>query len=68
MSQRFSDVQERLVQEFADVMPPETVERCLRESLQAYQDARISDFVPLFVHRETRERLVRIASRGSNAA
>jgi arsenate reductase (thioredoxin) len=43
--------------EFQGVFSAETVERFMAESLDALKDARIKDFVPLFVHRFARERL-----------
>lgn len=60
LSNRVSDVRKQLVQEFAPELSSETVIRCLEESLSEYQDARVPDFVPLFVHRQTRARLVRL--------
>jgi arsenate reductase len=47
----------RLAEEFEGIFGRETVDRYVRESLEQLQGARISDFVPLFVHRFARERL-----------
>ncbi len=48
---------ERLCDEFAGTLSPETVERFMAESLEALGGARLKNFVPLFVHRFARERL-----------
>jgi arsenate reductase (thioredoxin) len=48
---------ESLQQEFAGTFSAETVERFMAESLEALQGARLTQFVPLFVHRFARERL-----------
>jgi arsenate reductase (thioredoxin) len=46
-----------LQHEFAGVFSPETVERFMTESVEHLSQARLSDYVPLFVHRFARERL-----------
>jgi arsenate reductase (thioredoxin) len=43
--------------EFAGIFSGETIERFMAESLEALGRTRITDFVPLFVHRFARERL-----------
>jgi hypothetical protein len=48
---------ELLRQEFAGRFSSETVERYMAESLEALGGARLTQFVPLFVHRFARERL-----------
>jgi arsenate reductase len=48
---------EALREEFAGTFSAETVERYMAESLQSLSGARLTDFVPLFVHRFARERL-----------
>ena len=48
---------ERLVDEFRGVFSRETIQRYVRESLEGLPAARISDFVPVLVHRFARERL-----------
>jgi protein-tyrosine-phosphatase len=48
---------ENLREEFAGTFSAETVERYMAESLQSLGGARLTDFVPLFVHRFARERL-----------
>jgi protein-tyrosine-phosphatase len=48
---------EALRDEFAGTFSAETVERYMAESLQSLGGARLTDFVPLFVHRFARERL-----------
>jgi protein-tyrosine-phosphatase len=46
-----------LEDEFAGVFSGETVERYMAESLEQLSGARLTNFVPLFVHRFARERL-----------
>jgi protein-tyrosine-phosphatase len=46
-----------LVEEFRGVLSRETIDRYVRDSLEALPAARITDFVPLLVHRFARERL-----------
>ncbi|MGH2954976.1 MAG: arsenate reductase ArsC [Solirubrobacterales bacterium] len=46
-----------LTEEFAGIFSAETVERFMAESLEALAGSRLTDFVPLFVHRFARERL-----------
>ena len=46
-----------LREEFAGTFSAETIERFMAESLEALASTRITDFVPLFVHRFARERL-----------
>jgi arsenate reductase len=48
---------EGLVDEFRGVFSRETIERYVHESLAGLPAARISDFVPVLVHRFARERL-----------
>jgi arsenate reductase len=48
---------ESLDEEFSGIFSRETVERFMAESLEALKDSRLSDYVPLFVHRFARERL-----------
>ena len=50
-----------LKKEFAGVFSPETVDRWADDSLERLSEARILDFVPLFVHRFARERLRALA-------
>jgi arsenate reductase (thioredoxin) len=47
----------QLSDEFAGTFSTATVERYMAESLDALGGARVTDFVPLFVHRFARERL-----------
>ena len=47
--------------EFAGVFAGETIERYMAESLDRIDSARIENFVPLFVHRFARERLLALA-------
>lgn len=55
---RIHDIQRQLLEEFEGKVDPEVVEESLRQSLDAYAGVRIRDFVPLFVYRETRVRLI----------
>ncbi len=48
---------ESLREEFGGVFSAETIERFMAESLASLRDARLKDFVPLFVHRFARQRL-----------
>ena len=48
---------ESLEQEFTGMFSSETIERYMAESLEQLPGDRISNFVPLFVHRFARERL-----------
>jgi len=48
---------ESLEQEFAGMFSSEMIERYMAESLEQLPGERISNFVPLFVHRFARERL-----------
>lgn len=53
---------EALHQEFAGIFSIETVERYVQESFDSIRGrARVLDFVPVFVHRFTRERLKALA-------
>lgn len=56
---------ERLHDEFRGVFSTETIERYIDESAEAVSDARVHTFVPIFVWRFTRERLLALSqSRG----
>jgi protein-tyrosine-phosphatase len=44
--------------EFRGIYSLETVQRCTSETMSAYSNSRIVDFVPLLVYRFTRERLL----------
>lgn len=52
---------ERLRDEFAGIFSAATIERYMAESLEGLSTARFRDFVPLFVHRFSRERLRALA-------
>ena len=47
----------RVMDEFAGTFAPETVERFLDESRDAFADVRVKNFVPIMVEKFTRERL-----------
>jgi len=59
LSERIQDAQRRLADEFSAYVSPQDVERLAMESLQPFRNAPVQDFVPLFVERETRQRLLR---------
>lgn len=52
---------EGLVDDFRGVFSRETIERYVQESLESLPAARFSDFVPVLVHRFSRERLKALA-------
>lgn len=51
------DQLERLVEEFADSCPREQVERMAHLAIADFADARVKDYVPLFVYRDVKSRL-----------
>ena len=51
----------RLTDEFKGVFGAETIDRYVRESLDALEGSRVTDFIPIFVHRFSRERLRALA-------
>jgi hypothetical protein len=57
VSKRINDAVQRLVEEFRDAIPSETVVQSVEEAVEAYRDARVTDFIPLLVYRSTREYL-----------
>jgi protein-tyrosine-phosphatase len=62
LRQRISREVEGLAHEFAGIFSTETIERYVTESFEAVRGrARLLDFVPIFVHRYTRERLRALA-------
>lgn len=61
LDDRLNDVQERLIREFSGRLGSETVLQVTSETLDRYRDARVSDFVPLFVQLEVRRRLLEMA-------
>ncbi|MCC6178203.1 MAG: ArsR family transcriptional regulator [Chloroflexi bacterium] len=52
---------DRLADEFRGTFSEATIERYVRESLQALEGSRVVDFVPIFVDRFSRERLRALA-------
>ena len=54
---RIFDLQKQLVEEFGGKVDRHVVEQSLQAAMDSYASARIRDFVPLFIYRETRERL-----------
>jgi protein-tyrosine-phosphatase len=51
----------QLCEEFTGVFSPETVERYIDESIDQMSGARVTNFIPLFVHRFARQRLRALA-------
>jgi hypothetical protein len=50
-----------LREEFRGIFPVETIDRAIQESMKDLEGSRIQQFVPIFVHRLTRERLRALA-------
>jgi arsenate reductase len=59
--QTFARAIEQLAEEFRGIFSLETVERYVNESIGRMSGARVVDFIPLFVHRFARERLLALA-------
>jgi arsenate reductase len=59
--QTFARSIEALAEEFRGIFSLETVERYVDESIDRMQGARVVDFIPLFVHRFSRQRLRALA-------
>ena len=57
VSKRINEAVQRLVEEFRGTIPSETVVRSVQEAVDTYENARVTDFVPLLVYRSTREYL-----------
>jgi hypothetical protein len=58
LEDRIRDVHSRLASEFQGYFSTDDIARYASESLAPYHQARIKDFVPLLVARQTRERLL----------
>jgi protein-tyrosine-phosphatase len=58
---RIDEAVDRLAGEFKGIFSPETVSKCAFESLQAFEQSRLVEFVPLLTYRFTRERLLALA-------
>lgn len=56
-----ADEVSRLTTEFTGVFGPETIERYVAESIEEMSGARVADFLPVLVHRFSRERLIALA-------
>jgi arsenate reductase (thioredoxin) len=57
----FASAIDGLAREFRGIFGPETIERYVSESIDRMQGARLTDFLPLFIHRFARERLRALA-------
>jgi hypothetical protein len=61
LDDRMKDVRDQLVKEFSGRVAAETVLTTTSETFDRYRSARVSDFVPLFVHLEVRRRLIEMS-------
>jgi hypothetical protein len=57
---------DNLRQEFRGLFSVETIDRAIEESIKDLEGSRIQQFVPIFVHRLTRERLMKLARSGAS--
>ncbi len=57
------DQVERLAAEFTNRYPREEIERAARLSLAQFEGARITDYIPIFVYRDVKQRLSDQANR-----
>ena len=62
MNVRLEEVAAQLLQEFGPKLGPDVVQRQMDEFLQRYGDSRVPDFVPLFMSRYVRERLLALTA------
>ena len=58
---RIDEAVDRLADEFKGIFSPESVSKCAFESLRAFEQSRLVEFVPLLTYRFTRERLLALA-------
>jgi protein-tyrosine-phosphatase len=58
---RIDEAVNRLADEFKGTFSLETVSKCAFESLQAFEQSRLVEFIPLLTYRFTRERLLALA-------
>jgi protein-tyrosine-phosphatase len=58
---RVIEAANQLAAEFRGTFSPQTVELLTRRTFDSFSSARITEFVPLLVYRDTRERLLSIA-------
>ena len=58
---RIDEAVDRLSSEFKGTFSPETVSKCAFESLRAFEQSRLVEFIPLLTYRFTRERLLALA-------
>ena len=58
LEQCINDINEQLASEFRGRYTKEEIQRVAQETFTHLEDAKIKDFVPLFVARETRARLL----------
>jgi hypothetical protein len=52
-----SRLRDRLIVEYADEIPPKTIERAAAQALHELSDARVREFVPVFAWRRACARL-----------
>jgi len=67
IASRVRDVERQLTAEFGNTLSTELISRTMRECLDEYSGARVADFVPLFVYRQTRARLTALAAGADRA-
>ena len=56
---------DRLAAEFADRVPPATIEAYVSDAVQAFQDAKVRQYVGIFAYRAARERLEALSASGA---
>lgn len=66
LEDRIRDINQRLAREFNGYFSAEQIARVSSESLGPFRNATVKDFVPLFVTRATRERLLETIAAGSS--
>ncbi len=64
LNTRVLEAAARLAAEFKGVFTPQAVELLTQNTFDTFRQARITEFVPLLVYRDTRERLLTIAREG----
>ncbi len=57
----------QLTNEFADRIEPDVIRRTVEEVLESLRGSAVPDFVPLFVHRTARERLIALERSAAQA-
>ena len=60
LASKIKDEAQKLAVEFASKVPQEVIDATIQEAFDGYQQVLVNDFVPLFVGREARQRLLAI--------